>query len=98
MTRLHKINVFCRGAWVLSCPAALPLSRRALTCAAGIIRRRRAQTGSPWRKLTCGRQALLVLACLREGETFVGLAAGFGIGSTTAGRYVTETVGLLAAR
>ena len=45
-----------------------------------------------------GRQALLVLAYLRKGETFAYLAAGFGIGTATAWRYVTETVALLAAR
>jgi hypothetical protein len=39
-----------------------------------------------------------VLVYLRTGETFAELAAGFGIGTTTARRYVTETVGLLAAR
>jgi DDE superfamily endonuclease/Helix-turn-helix of DDE superfamily endonuclease len=79
-------------------PAALPLSRHTLTYTAGVIRRHRAQIGSPWRKLTCGQQALLVLAYLRKGETFAELAAGFGIGTATAWRYVTETVGLLAAR
>ena len=79
-------------------PAALPLSRQTLTCTAGIIRRHRVQTGSPWRKLTPARQALLVLACLRKGETFAELAAGFGIGTATAWRYVSETVALLAAR
>ncbi len=40
----------------------------------------------------------LVLAYLRKGETFAELSAGFGIGTATAWRYVTETVGLLAAR
>ena len=79
-------------------PAALPLSRQTLTYVTGVIRRHRAQIGSPWRKLTCGQQALLVLAYLRKGETFAELAAGFGIGTATAWRYVTETVGLLAAR
>jgi hypothetical protein len=54
--------------------------------------------GSPWRKLSPGRQALLVLAYLCKGETFAELAAGFGIGTATAWRYVTETVALLAAR
>jgi DDE superfamily endonuclease len=39
-----------------------------------------------------------VLAYLRKGETFAELAAGFGIGTATAWRYVTETVALLAAR
>jgi hypothetical protein len=39
-----------------------------------------------------------MLAYLRKGETFAELAAGFGIGTATAWRYVTETVSLLAAR
>ncbi len=64
----------------------------------GIIRRHRALTGSFWRKLNPGQQALLVLAYLRKGETFAGLAAGFGVGTSTAWRYVQETVALLAAR
>jgi len=79
-------------------PAPLPLSRQTLTCTAGVIRRHRKRIGSPWRKLACAQQALLVLAYLRKGETFAELAAGFGIGTATAWRYVTETVGLLAAR
>ena len=79
-------------------PAALPLSRQTLTYTAGIIRRHRRQIGSPWRKLPPGRQALLALAYLRKGETFAELAAGFGVGTATAWRYVTETVALLAAR
>lgn len=53
---------------------------------------------SRWRKLNPGQEALLVLAYLRKGETFKQLAAGFGIGRTTAWRYVSETVELLAAR
>jgi hypothetical protein len=39
-----------------------------------------------------------VLAHLRKGDTFAELAAGFGVGTTTAWRYVEETVALLAAR
>ncbi len=83
---------------MLFCPAALPLSSRTLTYVTGVIRRHRRKIGSTWRKLKPGRQALLVLAYLRKGETFAGLAAGFGIGTATAWRYVTETVALLAAR
>ncbi len=83
---------------MLFCPAALPLSRQTLDYTAGIIRRHRPRIGSPWRKLNPGRQALLVLAYLRKGETFAELAAGFGISTATAWRYVTETVALLAAR
>jgi DDE superfamily endonuclease/Helix-turn-helix of DDE superfamily endonuclease len=35
---------------------------------------------------------------VRRGETFAELAAGFAVGTTTAWRYVEETVALLAAR
>jgi hypothetical protein len=79
-------------------PATLALCRQTLDYTAGIIRRHRRQIGSPWRKLSPGQQALLVLAYLRKGETFAELAAGFGVGTATAWRYVTETVALLAAR
>jgi DDE superfamily endonuclease/Helix-turn-helix of DDE superfamily endonuclease len=78
--------------------AALPLSSRTLTFVAGMIRRHRTAIGSPWRKLNPARQALLVLAYLRKGETFAELAAGFAVGTTTAWRYVNETTALLAAR
>ncbi len=78
--------------------AALPLSRQSLTFVSGIIRRHRKKAGSRWRKLNPGQQALLVLAYLRKGETFAELAAGFGVGTTSAWRYVNETVDLLAAR
>ena len=78
--------------------AALPLSRATLAYLAGVIRRYRRQIGSCWRKCNPGQQALLVLAHLRKGETFADLAAGFGIGTATAWRYVRETATLLAAR
>ena len=78
--------------------AALPLSRQTLTFVSGVIRRHRKKIGSSWRKLNPGRQALLVLAYLRKGETFAELAAGFGVGTSTAWRYVSETTALLAAR
>src|SRR5690349_8025254 len=98
MTRSTKIRICHQGASMLFYPAALLLSRQTLTYTAEVIRRHRTRIGSPWRKLNSGQQALLVLAYLRKGETFAELAAGFGIGTTTAWRYVTETVGLLAAR
>jgi len=78
--------------------AALPLSCKTLNYAAGIIRRHRKSIGSRWQKLNPGRQALLVLAHLRKGETFAELAAGFAVGTTTAWRYIEEVVALLAAR
>jgi hypothetical protein len=45
-----------------------------------------------------GQQALLILVYLRKGETFAEVAAGFGVGTSTAWRYLNETVALLAAR
>ena len=80
----------------LPCRAAAVV--RALTFVSGVIRRHRKAMGSCWRKLNPGQQALLVLACLSKGETFAELAAGFAVGTTTAWRYVQETVALLAAR
>jgi hypothetical protein len=76
--------------------AALPLS--SLNYAAGVIRRHLKAIGSRWRKLNSGQEALLVLAYLRKGETFGDLAAGLGVGRTTAWRYVNETVELPAVR
>jgi hypothetical protein len=76
----------------------VPSSSRTLTYTAGIIRRHRSAAGSRWRKLNPGKQALLVLVYLRKGETFAELTADFGVDTTTAWRYVNETVSLLAAR
>jgi hypothetical protein len=39
---------------------------------------------------------LLALAHLRNGDTYTRLAAGFGVGTTTAWRYVREAVDRLA--
>jgi hypothetical protein len=76
--------------------AVLPLSRATLSYVAGVIRRHRRQIGSCWRRCNPGQQALLVLAHLRKGETFAELAAGFGVSTATAWRYVSEVVRLLA--
>ncbi|MBB4788665.1 hypothetical protein BJY27_009712 [Streptomyces rapamycinicus] len=73
------------------------MSSSALRFLAQQLRRHRRAIGSPWRRLTAGRQALLTLAHLRVGHTYAQLAAGFGVGTTTAYRYVTEAVELLAA-
>ncbi len=60
------------------------------------LRHRRRHIGSRWRRLSAGRQALLVLAHLRKGETYTALAGGFGIGTTTAHRYIREGLDVLA--
>ncbi|WP_306366604.1 transposase family protein [Nocardiopsis sp. CC223A] len=78
--------------------AALSLSRRTLNLAARTIRAHRKNTGSRWRRLDPATQALLVLVHLHKGEPFAHLAAGFGVSTTTAWRYVHETTALPAAR
>lgn len=82
---------------MLSYPAAIPLSTRSLNHLAALIRISREQRRSRWRRLEPGRQALLALAHLRNGDTLTRLAAGFKIGVTTAWRYVREAIDLLAA-
>nr|WP_162931000.1 transposase family protein [Streptomyces sporangiiformans] len=44
--------------------------------------------GTRWRRLSAGRQALLVLAHLRNGHPYAQLAAEFGVGTATAYRYI----------
>lgn len=78
-------------------PSGIDLSSRALQHLAGLLAGHRRQIGSRWRRLTCGRQALLVLAHLRCGDTYARLAAGFRVGIATVYRYIREAVDLMAA-
>ncbi|RLK09644.1 DDE superfamily endonuclease [Micromonospora sp. M71_S20] len=78
-------------------PSTISLSSRTLNHLADCIRSRRKQQRSRWRRLDPGRQALLVLAHLRNGDTYTRLAAGFAVGVATAWRYVQEAIALLAA-
>lgn len=76
-------------------PATISLSTQTLTYTADLIRRYRREIGSRWRRLSAGKQALLVLAHLRNGDTYQRLAAGFRIGIATVCRYIHETLDLL---
>ncbi len=78
-------------------PAGVDLSTSALRFLARELTARRLAQGTRWRRLAAGRQALLVLAHLRCGHTYAQLAAGFGVGTTTAYRYIAEAVDILAA-
>jgi hypothetical protein len=80
---------------MLSYPATIPLSSRTLNHLAERIRGHRKQHRSRWRRLDAGRQALLALAHLRNGDTYARLAAGVEIGVATAWRYVQEAIALL---
>lgn len=76
-------------------PSGVDVSSSALRFLATRLRERRRAVGTRWRRLNAGRQALLTLAHLRNGQPYAQLAAG--IGTTTAYRYITEAVDLLAA-
>lgn len=82
---------------MLSYPSSMTVSNRALMMLADLLRQRRAQLGTRWRRLDPGRHALLVLAHLRKAETYADLAAGFVVGTTTVYRYIREALDLLAA-
>lgn len=79
-------------------PSAIDLSNVHLRYAAHQLALHRRDIGSRWRRLTAGRQALLVLAPLRCGDTYAQLSAGFGIGIATVYRYAQEAIDVLAAR
>ena len=55
---------------MLSYPGPIALSSRTLNHLADRIRGHRQQRGSRWRRLNLGRQALLALAHLRNGDTY----------------------------
>ncbi|MET8214147.1 transposase family protein [Streptomyces sp. NPDC005373] len=76
----------------------LPLSKRTISLVADLIRRRRNQMRSPWRKAEPGRQAVIVLAVLRHDQRLADMAGGNGVGESTVRRWVKEVVKLLAAR
>jgi hypothetical protein len=75
----------------------MSVSSRALRLLAEALRRRRAELRTRWRRLNAGRQALLVVAYLRKGETYADLASGFAVGVATVYRYIREGLVLLAA-
>jgi len=62
-----------------------------------LIHPRRREPNSPWRKLGCFKQALLVLAHPRKNEAFAQVVSGSGVSEATAWRYVDETLGGQAA-
>ncbi|ALE84760.1 transposase [Pseudonocardia sp. HH130629-09] len=72
------------------------VSSRVIQQLADALRGHRNQLGTRWRKLSAGRQALLVVAHLRKNETYADLAGGFCVGTSTAFRYIREAIALLA--
>jgi transposase-like protein len=82
---------------LLTYPATIPLSTASLTHLSELLRSAQRVNGTRWRRLDPGRQALLVLAHLRSGDTYARLASGFGIGVATVYRYIREALDLLAS-
>lgn len=78
-------------------PSGIDVSTSTLRYLSARLRTRRQERGTRWRRVSANRQALLVLAHLRCGHAYAQLAAGFGIGTATAYRYVAEAIDVLAA-
>ncbi|GAA3828191.1 hypothetical protein ACFS5L_02450 [Streptomyces phyllanthi] len=62
----------------------LPLSKRTIDLVAGLIRRRRNQLGTRWRKLTPGAQAVVVLDVLRHDQRLADMAGGNHVSASCA--------------
>ncbi|QFQ97325.1 transposase [Streptomyces phaeolivaceus] len=91
-------NQPAEGAQEVVYQVRLPLSKRTIDLVADLIRRRRNQMRSPWRKAEPGKQAVIVLAVLRHDQRLADMAGGNGVGESTVRRWVKEVVRLLAAR
>ena len=82
---------------MLTYPGVITVSEPTLEFLATLLADDRARQRT-WRKLSPRDQALLVLAHLRNGDTYEQLAAGFQVSVGTAHNYVREAVDLLARR
>ncbi|MEU6848020.1 transposase family protein [Streptomyces sp. NPDC046716] len=78
-------------------PSSIDLSTRTLRFLAGHLTAKRRNIGTRSRGLPVARQARLVLAYLRCGDTYAQLAAAFGIGIATVYRYIRAAIEVLAA-
>ena len=80
---------------MLAYPSAIDLSGSHVRFLTRQLAKRRRQVGIPRRRLPPNRQALLVLAHLRCGDTCTRLGASFGVGVATVYRYIREAVLLI---
>jgi hypothetical protein len=76
----------------------LPLSKPTIGLVAGLIRGRRKELGTRWRKAGPGTQAILVLAVLRHDQRLLDMAGGNDISASTMRRWVLEVINLLSTR
>lgn len=86
------------GFGPISYQVTLPLSRQTLQMVAELIRTRRRQVRSRWRKAGPAGQALVVLAVLRHDQRLADIGGGNGVSASTVRRWVLEVITLLAAR
>ena len=77
--------------------SGMTVSTQTLRFVTNALRTHRQRSGTRWRVLSSGQQALMVLAHLKKGETYRDLAMGFRVGTTTAYRYLREGLKVLAA-
>lgn len=78
-------------------PTGMSVSTQTLRFVTEQLRQHRATLRTRWRVLSSHQQALMLMAHLRKGETYQDLAVGFGVGTTTAYRYLREGLAVLAA-
>jgi hypothetical protein len=81
---------------LLTYPASIPLSAPTLDRLSQLLTDARQNGRTCWRRLDPERQALLVLAHLRNGDTYTRLAHGFGVGVATVCRNIHEALDLLS--
>ncbi|WNZ09654.1 transposase family protein [Streptomyces sp. 11x1] len=74
------------------------MSKRTVDLVGGLIRQRRKQLGTRWRKAAPGTQAIVVLAVLRHDQCLADMAGGNSVSAATVRRWVLEVLDLLAAR
>jgi DDE superfamily endonuclease/Helix-turn-helix of DDE superfamily endonuclease len=79
--------------------AMVDVPKELVTYVARLLAAHRRAIGTPRgsRKLTCARQALMVLVWFRKNEDIALLAAGFGVSRATGYRYIAEGRQVLAA-
>jgi hypothetical protein len=59
------------------------VSKRTVDLVGGLIRRRRKQLGTRWRKAAPGTQAIVVLAVLRHDQRLADMAGGNSVSAAT---------------
>ncbi|MBB5155609.1 hypothetical protein BJ970_003143 [Saccharopolyspora phatthalungensis] len=85
------------GAEPIMYQVRLPLSRTTIDSVASLITAHCKKIGSRRRKVTPGRQAVIVLAVLRHDQRLLDMAGGNAVSASTISRWVAEVIDLLAA-